>query len=53
MKFDQLIEYNMINIFLESSHTNYGGQTIPNQNGAHLQINSLEVYAVCFYCFPS
>ena len=27
MKFGQLIEYNMRNIFLEISHTKYGGET--------------------------
>ena len=30
MKFDQLIEYNMRNIFLEKLYTKYGGETIPN-----------------------
>ena len=29
MKFDQLIEYNMSNIFLEKSYTKYGGETSP------------------------
>ena len=29
MKFDQLIEYNMRNIFLEKSYTKCGGKTIP------------------------
>ena len=29
MKFGQLIEYNMRNIFLEKSYTKYGGETIP------------------------
>ena len=29
MKFDQLIEYNMRNIFLEKSYTKGGGKTIP------------------------
>ena len=37
MKFDQLIAYNMTNIFLEESCTKCGGETIPrhfskNQN---------------------
>ena len=27
MKFDQLIEYNIRNIFLEKSYTKYGGET--------------------------
>ena len=30
MKFGQLIEYNMRNIFFEKSFTKYGGQTIPS-----------------------
>ena len=29
MKFGQLIEYNMKNIFLETSCTKHGGETIP------------------------
>ena len=29
MKFGQVIEYNMINIFLEKSYTKCGGGTIP------------------------
>ena len=29
MKFSQLIEFNMRNIFLEKSYTKYGGETIP------------------------
>ena len=29
MKFGQLTEYNMKNIFFEKSHTKYGGETIP------------------------
>ena len=29
MKFGQLIEYNMRNIYLEKSYTKYGGETIP------------------------
>ena len=29
MKFGQLIECNMRNIFLEKSYTKYGGETIP------------------------
>ena len=29
MKFDQLIEYNMRNIFVEKSYTKYAGETIP------------------------
>ena len=29
MKFGQLIEYNMRNIFVEKSYAKYGGETIP------------------------
>ena len=29
MKFGNLIEYNMTNIFLEKSYTEYGGETSP------------------------
>ena len=29
MKFDQLIQYNMRNIFVEKSYTKYAGETIP------------------------
>ena len=29
MTFDQLIEYNMNNVFLEKSYTKYVGETIP------------------------
>ena len=29
MKFGQLIEYNMPNIFLEKSYTKYGGEASP------------------------
>ena len=32
MKFGQLIEYNMRNIFLESLYSKCGGQTISRQN---------------------
>ena len=29
MKFGQLLEYNMRNIFVEKSYTKYAGETIP------------------------
>ena len=29
MKFGQLMEYNLKNIFLEKSYAKYGGETIP------------------------
>ena len=58
MKFVQLIEYNMTNIFLEKSCTKYNGGTIPrslskNPNWVYLSINSLKVYTVCFCCLSS
>ena len=57
MKFGQLIEYNMKNIFLEKSYTKCGGETFPNPipkkpKRAYLWINSLKFYTVCFCCMP-
>ena len=47
MKFGQLIEYNMRNIFVEKSYTKCAGETIPgslskNQNLAYLWIDSVK-----------
>ena len=47
MKFDQLLEYNMRNIFAKKSYTKYAGEIIPrplskNQNWAYLWINSVK-----------
>ena len=47
MKFDQLIEYNMRNIFVEKSYTKCAKEIIPkplskNQNWAYLWINSVK-----------
>ena len=57
MKFSQLTEYNMKNIFLEKSYTRFGGETISRFCSKTLKlnlwINSLEVYIFCFYCMPS
>ena len=58
MKFGQLIEYNMRNIFLEKSYTKLGGKLFPdpvlkNQKWAYLYINTLKFYIVCFYHMPS
>ena len=49
MKFGQLIEFNMRNIFLEKSYTKCGGETIsrPFSTGSKLSI-SLKFYTVCF-----
>ena len=30
MRFDQLIKHNLTNIFLDQSHTKFGGETIPD-----------------------
>ena len=49
MKFRQLIEYNMRDIFLEKSYRKCGGE----DSLIHLWINSLQFYTVCFYCIPS
>ena len=58
MKFGQLIECNIRNIFLEKSYTKCGGETSPRsfsekKNLAFLWINSLKFYAVCIYCMAS
>ena len=65
MKFGQLIEYNVRNIFLQKSYTKQGGETSPRHfsaklkliksqyniiNSLKLLINSLKFYTVCFYC---
>ena len=55
MKFGQLIEYNMRNIFLKN-HTQYVVEKLfpdpflKNKNGVYHWINSLKLYAVYFYC---
>ena len=59
MKFGQLIECNMRNIFLEKSYTKCDGETgiKPFLGQLKLSIslnqNSLRFYTVCFYCMPS
>ena len=55
MKFRQLVEYNMINIFLKNHTQNMVEKLFPdlflkNQNRAYLWINGLKFYTVCFYC---
>ena len=55
MKYGQLIEYNMRNIFQEKSYTKCGRETIPIslskiENCAYLWINSLKYRTVNFYC---
>ena len=39
MKFGQLIEYNMRNIFLEKSYTKYGGETSPRPFSGKLKLS--------------
>ena len=58
MKFGQLIEYSMKNVFLEKHTQNVVETLFPDpflksQNWAYLRINSLKFYTVCFYCMPS
>ena len=58
MKFGQLTEYSMRNIFLEESYTKCGKETIPrlflkNQNWLYLWINILRFYIFRFNCLPS
>ena len=49
MKFSQLIEYNMRNIFLEKSYTQYGGGELSPDPILKTQIK----YISGFYCIPS
>ena len=54
MRFGQLIEYNIRNIFLEKSHPNCGGGTIARpfskkENWAYLCITILKFHIVCAY----
>ena len=53
MKFGQLIEYDMRNIFLKKHTQNVVKKLVPdpylkNQNWEYLWINSLKFYTVCF-----
>ena len=55
MKFGQLIENEMRNIFLEKSYAKCGGEAsnrcfIKNQTSVYLWVNSLSCYKVCFHC---
>ena len=55
MKFGQLIECNMRNIFLEKSYRNVVKKLVPdpfleNANWAYLWINSLKFYTIYFCC---
>ena len=58
VKFCQLIEYNMKNIFLEKSYTKCVGETIPElflkyQNWDYPWISIRKYYTVFFYSTPS
>ena len=58
MKFGQLIECNMRNIFLAKSYTKCDEETSPRPFSeklklAYLRINSLRSYTVCCHCMPS
>ena len=60
MKFGQLIDCNLRNIFLEESYTKCGGETTPrpswdqkNQNRAYLWIDIPKFYRFYFYSLPS
>ena len=52
MKFGQLIEYNMKNIFLVVEKL-VPDPFLKTENWAYLWINSLKFYIVCFYCILS
>ena len=50
MKFGQLIEYNMRNIFLEKSYTKCGGETISRPFSKKLKLSmSLHQYSKVLY----
>ena len=58
IKFGQLIDYNVRNIFLEKSYRKFCRETSPrpfleNWNLAYLWVNSLKFYTVYFYWVPS
>ena len=52
MKFDQLIEYNTRNVFLEKSYTKCGGETIPRPcvtNWELLKYIETKLHTTCYY----
>ena len=58
MKFGQLIEYNMRNIFLQKSYGKCGVKVSPRpfykkQISADRWVNSLKSYTICFSVCPS
>ena len=55
MKFGQLIEYKMTNIFLQKSCTKCGGEISPRYFFKKVKIKHISgstVYTFCFYCLP-
>ena len=55
MKFSQLIEYDMKNIFLEKSYTKFGGEASSRPfykiSKSRISLNEhLQCYKVCFSC---
>ena len=56
MKFDQSIENNLRNIFVEKSYTKCDGESIPRQFSKKFKIEFisgsvvLKFYTVCIYC---
>ena len=58
MKFGQIIEYNMKNIFVEKSYTKYTGETSPRffseKSKSSMSLDQyLQFYAVCFCCMTN
>ena len=59
MKFGQLVEYNLSNIFLQKSYTECGGEASPRPSSEKLSLNisldqnSLKFYTICFDCMLS
>ena len=58
MKFGQLIEYNLGNIFLKNNIRKMVEKLVPDpfvkhQNLAYIYINSLKFYTVSFKCIQS
>ena len=57
MKFGQLIENNMRNIFLEKLYTKWGREISPRPFSEKLNLSisldlGLKFYPVCSYCMP-
>ena len=60
MKFGQIIEYNLRNIFAEKPYTKCGGETVPRPFPKKLKLSIsldqsfiLKFYLFCFYCLSS